>query len=179
MPTLAEIFEYLNTIHIPGPVIVFLVAMILRPLVDFFQIQIKENPIWRVMGLGILSIVSFYFTSRILLHRGDVTVVGVMTLFIGFTVIWGGLFHQAACDFGAYFTKILGGEWWVKGIDYIYLILSFLGLLRVVVGTLDNAAVLSLKNATVVSVLMIAIGVALRITKTTIQIRKWEKLPSS
>ena len=61
----------------------------------------------------------------------------------------------------------------MKGIDYVYLTLSFLGLLRVVLVIEPSAP-----EFTVASVLMIAIGVALRITKTTIEIKKWEGIPA-
>jgi hypothetical protein len=68
------------------------------------------------------------------------------------------------------------GDWWVKGIDYLYLSLSFIGLMRIVLQSIEETAPVNegLKTITVSAVLMVALGVALRITKTSIEIFKWD-----
>jgi hypothetical protein len=62
------------------------------------------------------------------------------------------------------------GGWWVKGIDYLYLSLSFVGLVRIVLQSMEKNIPFEegLKVVTVFGVLIIAIGVALRMTKTSI-----------
>jgi uncharacterized membrane protein len=66
------------------------------------------------------------------------------------------------------------GDWWVKAIDYAYLGLSFFGLLRIVFQSIEeNTQARDLQTVIIVSVLIVAIGVALRITKTSIEIFHW------
>ena len=132
------------------------------------------NVLHVVAALGI-AIIASYYTGIILAAPGSKSIYRVLGLFVGFTVSWGIFFHMLAMYWGKALTARIG-NWWVKGIDYAYLTLSFAGLMRIVLQSMEKNMPLEegLKTITVLAVLIIAVGVALRMTKTSIEIFKWD-----
>jgi hypothetical protein len=125
--------------------------------------------------LGV-AIAASYYTGIILAAPGSESIYEVLGVFVGFTVSWGIFFHMVAMYWGKALTARIG-DWWVKGIDYAYLTLSFAGLMRIVLQSMEKNIPFEegLKTITVLAVLIIAVGVALRMTKTSIEIFKWDK----
>jgi hypothetical protein len=92
------------------------------------------------------------------------------------------LFHYLAGLFGHIITNLNLGRLsifarnWVKVIDYVYLLISLLSLSRIVMsvsGVVANDA----NNITVMVYFTVALSIALalRLTKTTIEILSWDK----
>ncbi|WP_155256408.1 hypothetical protein [Mesorhizobium loti] len=97
-----------------------------------------------------------------------------------YTIIaWTTIFHNAARFAGPHLSAGIFGEWfakaWVKCIDYIYLTVSALGVLRLAISGMPDD--LSYFNA--VGVVAIGVGLGLRLTKTSIEIFGWDKPPAN
>jgi membrane-associated HD superfamily phosphohydrolase len=96
-------------------------------------------------------------------------VVGAMVIY------WSIFFHIIAWLMGSILTRYLGPNW-VKCIDYFYLLGSSLGILRIALSSGD-ASTLAQVNAFGVNVLGIALS--LRLCKTTIEIKGWDRINSN
>lgn len=130
-----------------------------------------------------LSLMVLIGTSRIFLNPSKFTLTlwGMLATFVVYNIVWGIFLHYAAKEFGWWLTKIFTDNW-VKAMDYMYLGLSSVGMLRLLTAVLDtqgNTDIVSdtqeLKQITAVSVLVIGLGVTLRVTKTSIEIFEWHK----
>jgi hypothetical protein len=148
-----------------------------------------------------------YTWAVFIYHDESFTVLEVLITFIMCNIFLGVFFHSTAKNPGWWFTDALGKEW-VKGIYYIYLPLSFLGVLRILAGlmtevNLDEEISLhmrstldfmelgggpsfasgdthnhtNLRDLTLISILMIGLGVALRITEKSIEVFEWDQRP--
>lgn len=92
---------------------------------------------------------------------------------LGNICMWGLLFHVVAHEFGPWFTKKFGPSW-VKAIDYLYLLGSSLGLLRIAVSPFSTPTEMTEPNA--LGVVLLGTALALRVTKTSIEIFGWDKV---
>jgi hypothetical protein len=123
------------------------------------------------------------YTGLFLLSPATKSVGDAIAAFIIFVVLWAALFHVVAWNYGPWFSSLTLPRWafgvslrdgvWVKAIDYIYLIFSSLGILRIVLGV--AAADPDLRYVNVFAALLLGIGVAMRMTKTTIEIARWDQ----
>ncbi len=121
------------------------------------------------------------YTALFLLSPETKSAGDSIAAFIMFLVMWAALFHVVAWNYGAWVSTLtlpggnlsLGNGVWVKALDYVYLILSSLGILRIVLGLASPNP--DLRYVNVLAALMLGIGVALRITKTTIEIAGWDR----
>jgi len=149
-----------------------------------FVSELRKNRILRhipqILAVGIaswftISKLSYYMYDNINVH-GFILVRELLPTFVTFTIVWGVFFHTLAKDEGSFFTRKFG-RGWVKAIDYAYLTLSFAGLMSGLIGAIDPESKQYLKPLIILTMLVIAIGLALRITKTTIEIWEWDKQP--
>jgi hypothetical protein len=160
---------------IPHDIILIVAQLILAVILKISEgfVRRHKNKL-HVLGVLVLAILASYYTGTTFAVPGAASIWEVLGLFIGFTVSWGMFFHMVAMYWGKDITAKIGG-WWVKGIDYAYLTLSFVGLMRIVLQSMEEntAFQTGLKSVTVFAVLIIAVGVALRMTKTSIEIFEW------
>ncbi|MQW73457.1 hypothetical protein GHK50_21035 [Sinorhizobium medicae] len=91
---------------------------------------------------------------------------------IGYAILmWSVAFHILAFAFGPALSSRF--KHWVKCIDYLYLLGSTFGILRIVtagVALSDNEATVNVGGA-----LFLGVALALRLTKTSIEIFGWDK----
>ena len=123
------------------------------------------------------------YTGLFLLNPAAKSAGDAIAAFIIFFVLWAAFFHVVAWNYGPWLSSVTLPRWsfgwslrdgvWVKAIDYVYLVFSSLGILRIVVGL--NAADPDLRYVNVFAALLLGIGVAMRITKTTIEIAGWDQ----
>src|SRR5262249_31172985 len=142
----------------------------------FDKLPDKYQKLVHVMNILFMAVAASYGTATSLANPGTQSIWDLLARFVAFTILWGVFFHMVARYWGAAITGMIG-EWWVKGIDYVYLTFSFAGLLRVVLQNIEENTPgdKGLKTVTIAAVLVIAIGVALRLTKTSIEIFKWDR----
>jgi len=123
----------------------------------------------------VASVFSFAFLTKPANHLPWTIVV----IFLTSVTLWALFFHVSAINYGHRISGIKLGSWsalsanWVKSIDYIYLKLSTLSVLRIVVSavTVGNGA--TYLNA--VASVLLGFAVALRITRTSIEVSGWDK----
>jgi hypothetical protein len=121
------------------------------------------------------------YTALFLLSPESKSSGDAIAAFIIFLVLWAAFFHVVAWNYGARISTLtlpgcnlsLGDGVWVKAIDYVYLISSSLGILRIVLGLANPNP--DLRYVNVLAALLLGIGVAIRITKTTIEITGWDR----
>jgi hypothetical protein len=123
------------------------------------------------------------YTLLFLLSPVSKSVGDAIAAFIIFFVLWAALFHLVAWNYGPWlstltlprwaFSLSLGNGVWVLAIDYVYLLFSSLGILRIVLGL--ATANPGLQSVNVFAALFLGIGIAIRITKTTIEIARWDQ----
>jgi hypothetical protein len=140
------------------------------------EVRRRDNVLRHTPAI-VAALIATYFTWQKINSAESSSAYGSLLTFGSFTIVWGVLFHLVARDEGYKITTKLGGSGWVKGIDYLYLSMSFTGVVRVLLGVIDSEANQDLKPVNIATVLVIAIGVALRMTKTTIEIWEWDKRP--
>jgi hypothetical protein len=108
--------------------------------------------------------------------RDFMAVVGVIVGIVGF---WSLFCHVVAYAMGPRLTSWCGPSW-VKCIDYIYLAGSTYGILRIAMqnNVPQNAAAVTPVPAAdmdAIGVVILGIALSIRLTKTTIEIRGWDK----
>ncbi|HXW70611.1 MAG TPA: hypothetical protein VEK34_04085 [Methylocella sp.] len=101
----------------------------------------------------------------------------------------GRIFHSLAFLYGSWLTDIIErytarrsiigifGRNWVKGIDYLYLSISAVGVVKIVVGAVTTAQGSAEFNA--IATILLGIAIAMRITRTSIEIFEWDKAPAN
>lgn len=118
---------------------------------------------------------SFYYLSNPAAHSPTT----IVSIFLTSVVLWAVFFHVAAFNYGSAISSINLGRWsiiavnWVKFIDYIYLTLSTLSVLRIVVSAVVVGDGVTYFNA--LAAIFLGFAVALRITRTSIEIFGWDK----
>lgn len=131
-------------------------------------------------AIGVTGYTALFLLSTETKSTGD-----AIAAFIIFLVLWTAFFHVVAWNYGARISMLtlagsrlsLGGGVWVKAIDYVYLTLSSLGVLRIVLGLTSPDP--DLRYVNVLAALVLGVGVALRLTKTTIEITGWDRPASA
>jgi hypothetical protein len=127
------------------------------------------------------------YTALFLLSPTSKSVGDAIAAFIIFFVLWAAFFHLVAWNYGSWFSTLTLPRWafaaslgdgaWVKAIDYVYLVFSSLGILRIVLGLASVNP--DLRTVNVFAALLLGIGIAIRITKTTIEIAGWDEPASA
>jgi hypothetical protein len=176
------------------PLLVALVLLVLSFLVQPFYEQWYPYYYYRarvvLFGILVTSATIFYYSDTLidLTGRGidfsgrRVSVSLMVETFLISTFYATVLFHYLAGLFGHLITNLNLGRLsifarnWAKVIDYVYLLISLLSLSRIVMsvsGVVTNDA----DNITVIVSLTVALSIALalRLTKTTIEILSWDK----
>lgn len=95
----------------------------------------------------------------------------IVSSVIGMICFWGITFHLLAYRFGPKLTASFGNNW-VKVIDYFYLSIGSLSVVRLAISKTPNA----LGEWEVIAVILVGVALALRLTKTSIEIFKWDRL---
>ncbi|MGA7383228.1 MAG: hypothetical protein WBW81_00550 [Methylocella sp.] len=124
------------------------------------------------------SAYSFLFMSNPSNHLAQ----QILAIFISGLLCWALFFHIIAANFG-YTVRLLFkrnsflAQNWVKAIDYIYLFISSFSILRIVVSTVTTAQGSTYFNA--FAAVLLGFAVALRVTRTSIEIFEWDKPPEN
>jgi hypothetical protein len=121
--------------------------------------------------LSSLATILFSSTHGVNLVGTKVSSPNLITMFLGSSVLWALIFHCVAYCYGPLFTRIFTHNW-VKSIDYVYLTLSIVSLL---VAVMSMSAMEADNNFKAYFTVALSIAVALRLTKTTIEICSWDK----
>jgi hypothetical protein len=126
----------------------------------------------------IAAISSFVFLTSPTSHSPS----AIFVVFLTSVALWAVCFHVLAFNFGAVIGDINLGRWsvlakrWVKAIDYVYLSLSTLAVLRIVMSAVTSGNDVVVFNA--LAAVLLGFAVALRVTKTSIEIFDWDKPPT-
>ena len=107
----------------------------------------------------------------LLLQNANVLTSIILPAFLTCLFIWTSTFHWLAYHLGYYVRKRFGDgkPWikhWVREIDYIYLVVSSVSLLKLVISQIHPHDELKVYNA--VAAVALGTALALRITKTSI-----------
>jgi hypothetical protein len=123
----------------------------------------------------IATVFSFLYLANPVNHLPSTIVV----IFLTSVALWAVFFHVSAINYGPSISRINLGRWsvlsvnWVKSIDYIYLTLSTLSVLRIVVSAVVVGNGVTYFNA--LAAVFLGFAVALRLTRTSIEIFGWDK----
>src|SRR5262245_26539576 len=132
---------------VPG----ILAAIVAQAIVSFFiERKFHENRSVQIGVVLLAALATTGFTIWLLLSHaaiacsaGDVrtecSVGDVLLAFFVFLLMWTFFFHVVAYNFGKTFLSARLGVNWVKSIDYVYLILSAFGILRIIFGILPTS----------------------------------------
>jgi hypothetical protein len=118
--------------------------------------------------------VSFYF----LLDPNSHPAITIILTFVASVVFWATTCHVFAMNFGVWLTQKLS-RWpvlsanLVRAIDYVYLTISTFSILRIVVSAVSVGNGVTYFNAT--AAVMLGLAVAVRLTRTSIEIFGWDK----
>jgi hypothetical protein len=175
LPVSEGLQRHIEWILIPVAVQVIISIVVEKKYRDLKHVQILVTLAGAVAVTG--------YTGLFLLNPATKSAGDAIAAFIIFFVLWAALFHVVAWNYGPWLSSLTLPRWasglslrdgvWVKAIDYVYLIFSSLGILRIVVGL--NATDPDLRYVNVFAALLLGIGVAMRMTKTTIEIAGWDK----
>jgi len=176
------------------PLLVALVLLVLSFLVLPFYEQWYPYYYHRtravLFGISVTSATIFYYSATLidLTGRGvdfsgrrvSVSLLaGTFLISVFYATV---LFHYLAGLFGHLISNLNIGRLsifarnWVKVIDYVYLLISLLSLSRIVM-SVSGVDANDANNITVMiySTVALSIALALRLTKTTIEILSWDK----
>ncbi len=123
----------------------------------------------------VATVFSFVYLANPANHSPSTIVV----IFLTSVALWAVFFHVSAIHYGASISSMNLGRWsilavnWVKSIDYIYLTISTLSILRIVVSAVVVGDGVTYFNA--LAAVFLGFAVALRITRTSIEIFGWDK----
>jgi hypothetical protein len=170
--------------HVKNLILPFLAVVLVQSLLSYLvERRFHEN---RYVQVGVALMAAFTATiltvlllrSHVAMGCADVRAAAsacssgdVLVAFALFVLIWCAVFHLVAWHFGRSFSSTRFGNSWVKAIDYVYLTLSATGILRIVLGLVEPP---SLSYATLAAPLILGIAIAIRMTKTTIEIQNWD-----
>jgi uncharacterized membrane protein len=91
--------------------------------------------------------------------------------FFAFVISWLITLHLTAADFGKNFTEIIGSKKWVRATDYIYLFISIISILSLFLKI--NGAGNQIVSINLWLPILLSFAVAIRITKTSIEVFGW------
>lgn len=123
----------------------------------------------------VATVFSFLYLANPANHSPSTIVV----IFLTSVSLWAVFFHVSAINYGSSISRINLGRLsilstnWVKSIDYIYLTLSTLSVLRIVVSAVVVGNGVTYFNA--LAAVFLGFAVALRLTRTSIEIFGWDK----
>jgi hypothetical protein len=159
------------------PVIALLILIaIVYPFFGGFAMDSQ----WRAATSLLVSSVSSYLVVvmySLLQPEAKTWASAVLPTFLSCLAIWLFTFHWLAHHLG-YYPRCKYGDgrpWikhWVREIDYVYLSISSLSLLKLVLSELRSAD--ELKGYNAVAVVALGVALALRITKTSIEVWDWD-----
>jgi len=172
--------------HVRNLILPVLAIALVQSLVSYFlERRFHENRYVQVgvalMAATTATIVTVWLLrSHVAMGCADVRAAAsacssgdVLAAFVLFVLIWCAVFHLIAWHFGRSISSTRFGNNWVKAIDYVYLTLSATGILRIILGLVEPPAS-SLSYATLAAPLILGIAIAIRLTKTTIEIQRWD-----
>jgi hypothetical protein len=86
------------------------------------------------------------------------------------------ILDEAMYRAGHWLTEHVGGNFWVKQIDYIYLLMGAGGI----AGSIDRLSVVEHKTVflSYLGPLLLAAAISIRLVKTRIEINGWDKVES-
>lgn len=86
------------------------------------------------------------------------------------------ILDEATYLIGSWLTKRLGGNNWVKQIDYIYLLMGSGGI----AGSIDRLSAVEhkMKFLSDLGPLLVAAAIAIRLVKTRVEINGWDEIES-
>jgi FtsH-binding integral membrane protein len=179
LPVSQELQQHIEWIIIPVALQIVISFIVEK---KFHEVRYAQILVTLAGAVAVTGYTGVFFLSSATKSAGD-----VIAAFIIFFILWTAFFHLVAWNYGCWLSTLalprwasglsLGNGVWVKFIEYIYLVFSSLGILRIVVGL--NSADPNLRYVNVLAALLLGIGVAMRMTKTTIEIAKWDQPASS
>jgi hypothetical protein len=179
LPVSQELQRHIEWIAIPVAVQIIISFIVEK---KYHEVRYAQTLVTLAGAVAVTGYTGVFFLSSATKSAGD-----VIAAFIIFFILWTAFFHLVAWNYGSWFSTLalprwasglsLGNGVWVKLIEYIYLVFSSLGILRIVVGL--NSADPNLRYVNVLAALLLGIGVAMRMTKTTIEIARWDQPAAS
>jgi uncharacterized membrane protein len=166
-------FDFLPAIFWFGLLLFFLLICVMEGSSRIFPKHKRSIELFCLPALfGTFLIWAISVSVFILLNRED-TFSAILTVFYSF-IVWMVALHGVAQNCGHYVSSGIFGEFfarnWVKMIDYVYLTASIFGLVRIATSPSHTV------NAW--GAVIVGIALALRITKTSIEIFAWDKAPN-
>jgi hypothetical protein len=155
------------------PLIFSIVAALVSSSVSYFvEHNFRRSKLAAVLlvlfGAAVATIVSFYmFANPTAYNEWTLSLTVVADI-----AVWAVLFHVTSIYFGPDLSHWLSSNW-VRAIDYVYLTLSTLSIVRIVFTARASGSESITFNA--LAVVGLAFAVGLRITRTSIEIFGWDK----
>lgn len=141
-----------------------------------FQFAYKLLNVSVTIGI-ILVILSSAYSSYLALTAQSRTLPSVLGAVSGVLFLFLVAFHIGAFLFGPSISEGALGDFlaksWVRMIDYFYLTGSTFGILRIAISGVGSSGDLTSVNA--FGIIMLGAALALRLTKTSIEIFGWDK----
>lgn len=164
-----------------GPVGITVAAALLNAIISFAIERRLYNHPYFASGVALITAsIATYFSFVALSHPQGFRPWTIVSLFLASVALWGVFCHVLAMNFGPLISVDPSSPGssrlrknWAKSIDYAYLTLSTLSILRIVVGVAESGSVVALFNA--IAAVFLGVAVALRITKTSIEVLGWDK----
>jgi hypothetical protein len=177
-------------------VVPFVIAVLLMYILFFSRFGQFYPHYFHIIGVSLFGCAIFFgaifyslAATRFLTTNGldflghKAAASSVIVTFLTSVLYWAAVFHFCAFLFGHRITNLRLGVFsiftqnWVKTIDYVYLLISIVSLLKIALSIseveTDNM------RFTAYSTVALSIAVALRLTKTSIEIFSWDKPPTS
>lgn len=157
-------------------IIIFSIPYIHKKYPTHFNKFMLSFPIVAVAFIGVSSLITFlymFMDNQIGYKASDLLEIFVYGLF-QLTCF----FHIVAFKYACSIRNLIGqdsliGQNWVKSIDYIYLLLSSFSILRIVISTTTTAEGSTYFSG--LAAVFLGVAVALRLTRTSIEIFEWDK----
>jgi FlaA1/EpsC-like NDP-sugar epimerase len=154
--------------------VVLILLMNVTPIVVAFVLRPKTATTLFSSVVATVIVVGMYYLLEN--NSTDFTSI-ILPAFISCLVIWTFTFHWVAYHVGWCIRQRYGDSpWvkqWVKEIDYIYLLVSSLSLLKLVITQIHPHDELKVYNA--LAAVALGTALALRITKTSIEVWGWDE----
>ena len=185
-----------NITYIAVVPLVIVVLLILLYIFLLSQLGQFYPHYFQIIGISLLGCLFFFgaifyslAATRFLTTNGldflghKTAASSVIFTFLAAVLYWAAVFHYSAFLFGHRITNLRPGIFsiftqnWVKTIDYAYLLISIVSLLKIAL-SISEAETDNIRF-TAYSTVALSIAVALRLTKTSIEIFSWDKPPTS
>jgi hypothetical protein len=127
--------------------------------------------------IAILSLVGVGWNTWLVIDAFETRPGEILIGFLAFLFMWAAMFHMIAWQYGHKLLSRFFGRHWVRGIDYIYLVGGITGLLVTVLKMTQGIDASAVPQR--VAILVLGVAVALRITKTSAEIFKWDIPPAN